>query len=552
MKSAFLVIAACLLLPGCRHAQPAPKTGTDLRQSIAEQVAAGKGTVVVPPGDYRVAPLDGVHLTLSNLKNCVVRMAGVRLICTETTRALDVRNCENVTVSGLTIDYDPLPFTQFVITGLDKEKRSIEMRLPEGYEINDLVEFSDLGHLVVMDPASGNLKVIYGGPERVQKVGDRLYRYTKHDCYRYDPSTHTEGVGDVIVMNNHYAPNGRQNHAVLVGGCTNLTMADITVHAAPMMAFFEGSCDGVSYLRCINDRCPPEHDYRPREIPRMRSSGRDGFHLLANRGKTILDGCVSRFMDDDGVNIHGSGNAIDHIDGRTAVVGDKHGRLTVKEGDAVELISFEGARLGQAVIQSIRGGGEPTAEFRKLWKTHIYQNRLAPTKTWVLELDREVPGAGPGTFLFSPERVGSNCVIRNCTFGYTRSRGIVLRGSNALVENNTIEGNWQKGIMMTGDFLSLEGGFPANVRIVGNTISSLRHEAIYAAFINPYGNPAPAGLYRNLTIADNTICGATADLELTSIDGLAMRGNRFPARGPITHLRNCTNVVTGDGQESAP
>jgi parallel beta-helix repeat protein len=312
-----------------------------------------------------------------------------------------------------------------------------------------------------------------------------------------------------------------------------------------MMAFFEGSCNGVTYRRCINDRCPPERDYRPREIRRMRSSGRDGFHLLANRGKTVLDGCVSRFMDDDGVNIHGSGNAIDHIDGRVAVVGDKHDRLTVKEKDTVELVSFDGVRLGQAVIRSIRRGGSPTAEFRELWKTHIYQNRLAPTKTWVLELDREIPGAGPGTFLFCPDRVGSNCVIRNCTFGYTRSRGIVLRGSHARIENNTIAGNWQKGIMVTGEFLSLEGGFPSDVRITGNTIASLRNEAIYVAFVNPYGTPAPAGLYRDITITDNTITGATAALELTSIAGLTLQGNRFPNQPePVIHITNCTDVAT--------
>ncbi|MBT3289890.1 MAG: right-handed parallel beta-helix repeat-containing protein [Victivallales bacterium] len=544
MKNALAIVATCLLITGCRHTSPAPRTGIDLRQSIAEQVAAGKRRIVVPAGDYRVAPVDGVHLTISGLKDCEVRLDGVRMICTETTRALDVRRCENVTVRGLTIDYDPLPFTQFVITGLDEEKRQIEMRLPAGYEINDLVTHSDLGHLVVLDPAASKLKVIYGGPERVQKVGDRLYRYTKYDCYQYVPGRHTEKVGDVIVMNNHYAPNGRQNHAVLVGDSTNLTMADITVHAAPMMAFFEGNCNGVTYRRCINDRCPPADDYRSRGIRRMRSSGRDGFHLLGNRGKTVLDGCVSRFMDDDGVNIHGSGNPVVSIKGRIAVVGDKQRRLTVKVGDTVDLISFAGVRLGQAVIQSIGSGLEPTAEFKKLWQTHVHKTRLLPTRTWALELDREVPGAGPGTFLFAPARVGSNCVIRNCTFGYTRSRGIVLRASQAVIENNTIEGNWDKGIMMTGDFLSLEGGFPSAVRIVGNTISSVRNEAIYAAFINPYGKPAPAGLYRNIAITNNTISGATTDLELTSIDGLKVQDNRYPDRdNPVVNIKNCTNLV---------
>jgi hypothetical protein len=516
----------------------------DLQHLIDEQVAQGVQRIVVPPGDYRVAPRDRVHLRLSGLKDCEIRMEGVRMICTETTRALDIRSCENVTVRGLTIDYDPLPFVQFVITAMAEDKRWLEMRLPGGYEVNDLIEHADLGHLVMLAPDGGRLRVIYGGPDRIEKVGPRLYRYTKHAGYRYDPERFTEEVGDVVVVNNHYAPGGRSNHAVLIGNCTNLTMEDITVYAAPMMAFFEGGCDGVTYRRCVNDRCPTDRDYRDREIPRMRSSGRDGFHLLANRGTTVLDGCVSRYMDDDGVNIHGSGNAIDHVDGRMAVVGDKHGRLTVAKGDTVELISFRGERLGQATIVGVTAGGDPTPEFLALWKEHIFQNRLAPSKTWVIEFDRDVQGAGPGTFVHAPGRVGSNCVVRNCRFGFTRSRGIVLRGSNAVIENNTIEGNWQKGIMVTGDFESLEGGFPSHVRIVGNRVSSLRHEAIYVAFINPFGAPAPAGLYRDVTVAGNTLSGATVDLLLTSIDGLALDANRRPDGGDVRiDVRNCTGRV---------
>jgi hypothetical protein len=101
----------------------------DLQNCIDQQVKEGAKRIVIPPGCYRVQPRSGVHLTLDGLPDGVtIDATGVEMLCLETTRALSISNCTNLTLQGLTIDYDPLPYTQGRITSISKEKVSVQLR----------------------------------------------------------------------------------------------------------------------------------------------------------------------------------------------------------------------------------------------------------------------------------------------------------------------------------------------------------------------------------------------------------------------------------------
>ena len=93
-------------------------TPFDLQKFIDTELKAGKRRIVVPPGHYRVAPKQSVHLCFKDLTNTVIIASGVEMICTETARAVNFENCRNVRFEGMTIDYDPLPFTEGRITAL--------------------------------------------------------------------------------------------------------------------------------------------------------------------------------------------------------------------------------------------------------------------------------------------------------------------------------------------------------------------------------------------------------------------------------------------------
>jgi hypothetical protein len=54
------------------------------------------------------------------------------MICTETTRAITITRCTNVTLRGLKIDYDPLPYTQGRIVAISADRQVYEVELFEG------------------------------------------------------------------------------------------------------------------------------------------------------------------------------------------------------------------------------------------------------------------------------------------------------------------------------------------------------------------------------------------------------------------------------------
>ena len=123
LAAAFTTMLACALA-GCREkGQDASDThpiqkpalterSEDLRALIATALDAGSKRLVIPPGRYRVQAERGGHLVFSNLTDVEIVAENVEMLCTSTVRAVLFEGCTNVTLRGLVVDYDPLPFTQ--------------------------------------------------------------------------------------------------------------------------------------------------------------------------------------------------------------------------------------------------------------------------------------------------------------------------------------------------------------------------------------------------------------------------------------------------------
>ncbi|MBI5833998.1 MAG: hypothetical protein HZB16_17025, partial [Armatimonadetes bacterium] len=106
-------VAWLALLCACAgQAQPARTLG-EFRDLVSAAIAAKATRVVIPPGVYRGGPEGNgaCHLVWRGIANLEIVADGVTLVCTKPTRALGLDHCRDVTIRGLTIDYDPLPFT---------------------------------------------------------------------------------------------------------------------------------------------------------------------------------------------------------------------------------------------------------------------------------------------------------------------------------------------------------------------------------------------------------------------------------------------------------
>jgi hypothetical protein len=149
-----LLLAASVALHASQDAiaaQPAPTAiDFDLQDFVDGRLKTGERRVVVPPGRYRVTPKNGVHLRFKDLADVELVADGVELVCTQTTRVVVFENCRNVRFQGVTVDFDPLPFTQGRIVALAPDKKWVEFEIIKGYPENELQE-----RIEIFDPATG-------------------------------------------------------------------------------------------------------------------------------------------------------------------------------------------------------------------------------------------------------------------------------------------------------------------------------------------------------------------------------------------------------------
>jgi parallel beta-helix repeat protein len=510
-------------LPAGEVSAAAPALGVafDLQGFLDREIQAGAPRIVIPPGRYRVAPRDRQHLVLRGLKDVQIIAEGVEMVCTETTRAVTITHCTNVTLRGLTIDYDPLPFTQGRIAAVSADKQVYEVELFEGYpEATTVRNFK----YEVFRPDTRTLRCEDRALSHIEVVDARHLRLT---CPGRRDS-HLEQPGDLIVIGSEYAPHGSAPHAVECSDSVNVRLEDIVLFASNCFGFIELNCDGSTYERCRIDRRSPETDPVKRASPRLRSLDADAYHSkYAIRGPAYL-GCSARFMGDDCINICGDYHLIMDSDGREVRVLAK-GRMNIQPGDPVELVLYAGERLPDARAVSIQPVGPILEEERAFLARQSMdaglKNGRELGRAYRVTLDRDVT-IPRGGLICSANRIGNGFTVKNCNFGFNRSRGILIKASHGEISGNHMEGCWMSAILVSPEYWWLEAGSSTDLTIAGNTITNCTGVPIRVAATGGKGDIAPAGAHRNITITGNTVTGcAMPGILVTSTTELRVSGN---------------------------
>jgi hypothetical protein len=504
----------------------------DLQSMIGRELAAGNKKIVIPPGRYRVKPGDGTHLVLRDLDNVQIIADGVEMICTATVQAVGLERCTNVMLRGLTIDYDPLPFTQGRIVALGPEKCWVEFELFGGYPEDELVE-----RIEIFDPATRELRRAshygWGGFER---TGPRRYRISKGLNYRYRPQADTEQAGDLLVTNNRTPERGGV-HAVLLTGCANVTLQDVTLYASPTFGFLEIGCTGSTYLRCRIDRRTPADDPVPRASPRLRSLNADAFHSKnATKGPAIIE-CFAHWQGDDCVNINGRYYYVAGSQGRTVriVAFDKP---VIVPGDLVGFLPYAGGPLPQARVAGIAPAAEPlsAAEQALLREAKLVemvrQQFSRNAQVYSLALDREI-NPPPGSAVCASSRIGNGFLVRNCDFGDNRSRGILIKASHGEVSGNRIHRSRMAAVLISPEFEWMEAGCSSDVVVKDNAFEGIGRTPVRILADGGNGKPLPAGAHRNISVLNNRFENCPWPLvEAHSVTGLTVSGNVWPQPEP--------------------
>lgn len=481
----------------------------------------GPKVLKVPAGEYRLAPAEGTpnqqgHVNINNFHDLTLEgEPGVLLVMTSPFhQGVRVSGGSNVRLKSIAVDYQPLPYTQGTIVEATPDNSSFVVALDEGYPRTTDPHISaektkNVAYLYRPDTTLKLNEYYDQYIENIEPLSDDRVRLTSRN------PVVPEFVGQKVAMVAR-----RKAVAVLFVGATESFAEDVTVYAAPGLAFGLRGTNHITLDHCTITQRPGTN--------RLMSSNADGIHVKwGKRGPTIVN-CWLEGMGDDSVNIGGTYQTIHaQPDARTLIV-DNHGSLR-DAGDNIRLVHNQTGqmqRLSPCIdVQSTQWNGESAMKL-------TFADDL-PTIEHTLDTAPRIDA----DMIINFDEVATSPVIRNNFFGRHRVRGILMRAPGAIIENNRFEDLLGPGVKLGHHYNGrIEGPNGSHTVIRGNTFINIRRS--------------------NIQLSDAGLKGG-ADQPQRSIEDVQIIDNRFSLYGqPSAHggaepgnviwIDNAHNVLLSD------
>ncbi|MFS0911977.1 right-handed parallel beta-helix repeat-containing protein [Microbacterium sp. 179-I 3D2 NHS] len=505
-------------------ADPLPDPG--LQSLISGAIESGQDSLTIEPGTYAVGPTDGSFgklLTIDGADGLTIEAAGVTIVGTELTRALDIRNSTDLTINGLTITYDPLPFTQGEVTQIAADLGWIDVRLDEGYP---QVAYSRVS---IYDPQTGFQKAginhLWGTTAAFVAPG--VVRVTLGGI-----GTNV-AVGDPITLAG--GPTG-EAHAISMEESGGTVLRDVTAHTAPGFGLIDTSGDGGTLLerfRLTPGSPPPGATRAP-----LLSAVWDGLQFQSlGTGPTMIDSEI-RNAGDDSFSIQTRALPVLAADGDRIIVGfpDRWKAASLEIGDrlaqfrgdpdvhvtAIAQVDYAAAAIAPEIRAKVEQAQSEGWNPWNLDKTSVYELTLDATDAFTA-----------ADFVFNPDRMGNDFVFKD---NVVRSpgRGILLKAGNGIIEGNTFEGGDKAIMIATENEADSHGGTAYDLTIRDNVFrgTGYHHDMPWSDQAGSVGmagkNVVSRRAYSNILIEDNLFESIRGlNLNVSNAEDVTVRGNVF-------------------------
>jgi len=533
-----LLVAALACLLGFSPVRAAPavtvgdaKNPGALAQAVQDAYQSGARRIVIRPGVYTLPDVGHAAFALDGWKDAVLSAYGVTLIITDLKwnhNVFDLHRCTNVTLAGPILSQSAVTAYQGRVVAVGQDaagKATCDWRPDAGYPVPPDKEPKGFlgGDVNVVDGHTRLLKTGVGDFYGVagESLGDGTFRV------HFKQTTLPFGIGDWLVGRYGDAP-----FKVYLGDSRNCTVRDVTLMRNGFAPIREDGGGGNRYLHCVWSLGP-----RPggaTEDP-IVSTQADGMHMIGSYPGPDIEGCVFRgvFLDDC-IAIHGGFTAIKSSSGDTLTLGGDGG---LEVGQPARLSGDKGF-FGEATVTVLKDNGD---------------------KTWTVTLDRNL-GVPPNAKLSNPLRDGAGYKIIGCRLGNTRSRGILAKADNGLIQNNVIEGCGQAAISLGPEYYWNEADYVQNVTVVGNTLRENGKAAYGGGAVLVHGDGAMGN--RNIVVKDNRMySNYQGDIDVAWADGVTLSGNVItgPSAWPVgikpqspISVKESQNIHVGGDQIKTP
>lgn len=431
--------------------------GRQLQADLAAALKRGEQQFAIPPGNYRFAagflPDGWYALVLAKLQGFTLDGRGANFFVEwrpdgHSLGAILVQDCTEITIRGVTIDWDPVPFTQGKIVRTFPDQGEFLWKPDPGYET--IPPSMKCPH-AEQNPLGGGLRsYLYDpGTRRLLPYQVRMslktpgqpasYNHPEADgSYRlgtgrpngtksYTPEQMGLGVGATVLS--HHRGSGT---AFWIWNSTRVTVEDVLVYSSPNMIVKAKHGGGQHVFRRLQALRRPGTD-------RLAVSNADGFQISHLRRGPVIEDCRLEGIGDDFINIGDIADDDAHsggiVRGNDFQVGAARGVLArasnlliennrilntleagiaMTESGAIQHVTIRGNHVEDTCLRSISGVG------------------LCPyTTTAAVEMWGRDPATDP---LKSEILIEGNTIVRPSGSAVT-----VINARNVIVRGNTFQ-----------------------------------------------------------------------------------------------------------------
>ncbi len=517
----FISLFGCLKTSAVPTPQPTDVVG-DFRPVVEQALRRGDKRIVIPPGNYRIDPVkdSGILWTLHGLKDVEIVADGVTMTGTKLMRAIAFNECSGVILRGLTIDYDPLPFTQGEVIALAADGAAIDVRLHAGYPKKAYSRVEILDRKTRF--RKKGMPFLWGS--KALMIEDGLVQVQLKDLGKFAQ------VGDLVSLST--GQEAGAPHAVTLDSCSHMLFENVTVHSAPGMGIVEVDGEGGSVFRGC--RIVPGPKPAGATEKRLLSTSWDAFQSKTLRQGPTIELCEIRDAGDDSWSVQSSDYLVLGGSGSTLILSSRDANTAgVQIGDRLRtgLDSPEWRIVSRQVQQRAKAGLAPEIlaklDAAQSWDTW----KLGPACI-IVTLDRPCDLV-PGVSVYSPDRMGNGFVFRN---NKIHSPGRILLKAGGLMEDNLLDTPHAlivcpevpnssaagiEGLTIRRNIIRNAGWFcPAPWSSQAGQLSLTCSSGTYELRRMP--------VFKDVVIEENTIeGGAGPHLVVSSVAGLTVRNNRF-------------------------
>lgn len=513
-------------------------------------------SLVVEPGTYRFAPPDSgepePHFKVEDVRDATIEGNGARFVMTDPSRAaFHFLGGTDVTVRNLTIDYDPVPFTQGTVTGLSGDAETLTLELDEGYPLLSHPMF-DVAQGVTGTIHTADGQFISGLPQQ-GGLHVRFASMTSRSDRRFDLTRSTPINTQGLSVGRRMAVTARRTFGVSFTNVVRPTVEDLTVRTAPGMAIKTVLCDGP-VVRGATVAPPPDSD-------RLIGSVADGIHVYDAREGPTIEGCHLDRVGDDGIAVDSLLLRVTGLHDERTVAVDGGSLKDVRRGDVYEVMAPNGVRKGALPAVS------------DVTYLESYANPWVPAHPETLAFEEAVGDAvEAGDFLANRATTNPGFVVRNNVVRDTIANSVRVSSGPGLVEGNRLDGCSLNGIWMrcdtSGRFAPKRWTNDVVIRDNRITRSGLAYFAaahtsgVHAVYWPAEDVEVAERPHRNIVLADNDVVDtAAASVRLEDAEGVRVESNRMASPNQVydgdysVRVRNVEgvevvgNTASGSGEE---